>query len=185
MANSTAELLERAQNIHVILKTDEAFLHANEESRGIVVPNLGDPLAKLAQSLLSSEDLIPLEVVRRTAAVVAAASQDLGTSYIRTKGRGGGVDIDIRGDTGEIDFKSLDLDGLAKIEMRRSGINILFTPDRVQLNVHTEFMATGDSRDVKDLIHPLVTTLSAEQTMAIAAGLLDIVENEVLRVVNS
>lgn len=185
MANLSAELLERAQKIHDLLKTDEAFLHANEESRGIVVPNLGDSLAGLAQSLLFTQDLIPLEVMRRTAAVVVAASQDLDASYIRTKGGSGGIDIDIRGDAGEIDFKSLDLNGLAKIEMRQSGINILFTPDKVILDVHTEFMTTGDGRDVNDVICPLVRTLSVEQTTAIAAGLLDIVENEVLRVVNS
>ena len=185
MPNSTAELLKRAQKIHDLLKADEAFLHANEESRGILVSNLGDPLAELAQSLLSAEDLIPLEVVRRTAGVIAAASQDLGASYVRTKGGTGGVDIDIRGDTGEIDFGLLDLYKLATIERRRSGINALFTPDRVRFNVHTEFMTTNDGRNVENLINPLVKALSTEQTAAIAAGILNIVENEVLRVVNS
>ena len=185
MANSTAELLERARKIHDLLKADEAFLHANEESHGIIVPNLGDSFIGLAQSLLSPEDFVPSEVMRRTASVVAAASRDLNASYIRTKGGSGSVDIDIRGDAGPVDFESLDLNGLAKIEMRQSGINISFTPDRVILDVHTEFMTIGDGRDAEDLIRPLMRTLSAEQTAAIAAGLLGIVENEVLRVVNS
>ena len=185
MTNSTAELLERAQKIHDLLKTDEAFLHANAESRGIVVSNLGDPLAGLAQSLLSPEDFVPLEVARRTAAVVAAASRDLNASYIRTKGGSGNVEIDIRGDTGPVDFESLDMKTLTRVEFRQSGIDISFTPDRVMLDVHTGFMTIGDGREVEDLVRPLVRTLSVEQTAAIAAGLLNIVENEVLRVVNS
>ncbi|MDZ7586402.1 MAG: hypothetical protein U0946_01490, partial [Patescibacteria group bacterium] len=112
-------------------------------------------------------------------------SRDLNASYIRTKGGSGGVDIDIRGDTGPVDFKLLDMKTSVNIEFRRSGIDIAFTPDGVMLDVHTGFMTSGDGRDLEKVIRPLVKTLSAEQTAVIAAGLLSIVENEVLRVVNS
>lgn len=184
MPNSAVELLKRAQKVHDALRADPAFLHANEESRGIIVPNLGEAIAELAVSLVSTSDFIPLEVIRRAAAVVNAAS-DLDSSYIRTRGGTGAVDIDIRGDTGPVDFESMDMDKLARVERRRSGIDIFLRPDGVDLDVHTAFMTTYDGREADDVILPLIKTLSREQVAVIAGGLLDIVEAEVLRVINS
>lgn len=168
------EAFQQAQKVMRALQSNEYFEHFGMDSRGIRVQTR--PLIYgIASISAANPDL--QEPITLIGALIQAVSEDYGT-YIRVKGASA-PSVHIRRAVGPLSDE-MSLGDLAKVALRRSGVEVNFAPDgNSRIWANSAYLETASGQTIAEVINEGILKLTEEQRDRLAGRLIAVVTQEV------